>query len=73
MFDSRGAITTDRTDLNEMKRTFASPRTDIKTLAEAMVGADVFLGLSKGGMVTAAMVRSMAENPIIFALRSTTS
>ena len=68
MFDSRGAITTDRTDLNEMKQAFASARTDVQTLAEAMVGADVFLGLSKGGMVTADMVRSMAEKPIIFAL-----
>lgn len=72
MFDSRGAITTDRTDLGELKQAFASSNTEIKTLEDAMRGADVFLGLSKGGMVTPDMVRSMAEHPIIFALANPT-
>lgn len=72
MTDSKGVITTDRTDLSEMKREFATTRTDLSTLADAMRGADVLLGLSKGGMVTQEMVRSMAERPIIFALANPT-
>ena len=72
MTDSKGVITTDRTDLSKMKREFATTRTDLSTLADAMRGADVLLGLSKGGMVTQEMVRSMAERPIIFALANPT-
>ena len=72
MTDSKGVITTDRTDLSAMKREFATTRTDLSTLADAMCGADVLLGLSKGGMVTQEMVRSMAERPIIFALANPT-
>ena len=72
MTDSKGVITTDRTDLSAMKREFATTRTDLSTLADAMRGADVLLGLSKGGMVTQEMVRSMAERPIIFALANPT-
>ena len=68
MLDSKGVIRTDRTDLNESKRFFATSRTDVKTLAEAIVGADVFLGLSKGNVLTQDMVRSMAKDPIVFAL-----
>lgn len=68
MLDSRGAITADRADLNPQKREFATSRTDVHTLAEAVNGADVFVGLSKGNVLTQDMVRSMADKPIIFAL-----
>ena len=68
MLDSKGVISTSRTDLNEQKLEFATSRTDIHTLEEAMKGADVFVGLSKGNILTQDMVRSMAEKPIIFAL-----
>ena len=68
MLDSKGAITTDRENLNEQKREFATSRTDVHTLAEAVKDADVFVGLSKGNVLTQDMVRSMAKNPIIFAL-----
>ena len=68
MLDSKGVITADRENLNEQKREFATARTDIHTLAEAVAGADVFVGLSKGNVLTKEMVCSMANNPIIFAL-----
>ena len=67
MCDSKGVISTRRTDLNESKKFFATDR-DIKTLAEAVVGADVFLGLSVANVLTQDMVRSMNTNPIVFAL-----
>lgn len=68
MLDSKGVITSDRDNLNETKRFFATDRTDIHTLEEAVRGADVFLGLSKGNVLTQDMVRSMAASPIVFAL-----
>jgi malate dehydrogenase (oxaloacetate-decarboxylating)(NADP+) len=72
MLDSKGVIRTDREGLdrpgNEMKRWFATERRDISTLEEAVRGADVFLGLSKGNVLTQDMVRSMAKTPIVFAL-----
>ena len=68
MLDSKGVITKERTDLNEQKRFFATDRTDVHTLAEAIKGADVFLGLSRGNVLTQDMVRSMAPSPIVFAL-----
>ncbi len=68
MLDSKGVISTDRQDLNEQKRFFATTRRDIHTLEEAVKGADVFVGLSKGNVLTKDMVRSMGPNPIIFAL-----
>ena len=68
MLDSKGVITSDREDLTEQKRLFATDRRDVHTLEEAMRGADVFVGLSKGNVLTQDMVRSMAENPIVFAL-----
>ena len=68
MLDSKGVITSDREGLNETKRYFATNRRDIHTLEEAVRGADVFLGLSKGNVLTQEMVRSMAEHPIVFAL-----
>ena len=67
MCDSKGVISTHRTDLNESKKFFATDR-DIKTLTEAVVGADVFLGLSVANVLTQDMVRSMNTNPSVFAL-----
>ena len=68
MCDSKGVIYEGReVSMNKVKQQFAS-RTDARTLAEAMVGADVLLGLSRGGTVSAEMVKSMAEKPIVFAL-----
>ena len=72
MVDSKGVISKERTDLNEQKKFFATDRTDIHTLAEAIKGADVFLGLSKGNVLSQDMVRSMADNPIVFALANPT-
>lgn len=68
MLDSKGVISDDRTNLTPEKREFATSRHDIHTLEEAIKGADVFLGLSKGGVLSQDMVRSMAEMPIVFAL-----
>lgn len=67
MLDSKGVITSDRPNLTEEKKFFATERRDAHTLEEAMKGADVFLGLSKGNVVSQDMIRSMAENPIVFA------
>lgn len=67
MLDSRGVIRVDRENLTEQKREFATTR-DIHTLEEAVKDADVFVGLSKGNVLSKDMVRSMAKNPIIFAL-----
>ena len=67
MFDSTGVIHTGRTDLDENKKNFAVD-TKVRTLEEAMKGADVFLGLSKGNIVSQDMVKSMAKNAIVFAL-----
>ena len=72
MLDSKGVISKERTDLNEQKRYFATDRTDIHTLAEAIKGADVFLGLSKGNVLSQDMIRSMADHPIVFALANPT-
>mgnify|MGYP001138446437 CR=1 FL=1 len=65
--DSKGVIHSGRTDLNPYKQAFARD-TDKRTLAEAMVGADVFVGVSGPNLVTPEMVRSMAERPVVFAL-----
>jgi len=67
MCDSKGVINAERTDINQYKKQFVTKR-KIKTLAEAMDGADIFLGLSKGGLVTKEMVKSMAKDPIVFAM-----
>lgn len=67
MCDSKGVIRKDRKDLSSQKWEFATEK-DVHTLAEAMVGADVFLGLSKADVLTQDMIRSMAPNPIVFAL-----
>ena len=67
MVDSKGVITKSRTNLNATKAEFATDR-NISTLAEAMVGADVFLGLSIADVLTPEMIQSMNERPIVFAL-----
>ena len=69
MADSRGIVVEGRGELNEFKARFARPRTESAlTLTEALVGADVFLGLAAGDLVTAEMVKGMAPRPIILAL-----
>ncbi len=67
MFDSKGCLTKDRKDLNKYKEEFAQEK-GFASLEEAMIGADVFVGLSVGGVVSQKMVKSMAKNPIIFAM-----
>jgi len=67
MLDSKGALSAERNDLDENKKFFAV-KTKVKTLEEAMKGADVFIGLSKGNIVTKKMIQSLAKNPIVFAL-----
>ncbi|MDR0832974.1 MAG: NADP-dependent malic enzyme [Candidatus Symbiothrix sp.] len=67
MCDSKGVINVRRKDLKPEKAFFATSR-EVNTLAEAMVGADMFLGLSVADVLTPAMVKSMAPNPIVFAL-----
>ena len=68
MLDSKGVITSDRERLTPQKALFATDRRDVHTLEEAVKGADVFVGLSKGNVLSQDMVRSMADNPIVFAL-----
>ncbi|KAA9339214.1 NADP-dependent malic enzyme [Hymenobacter busanensis] len=71
MCDSKGVIRADRADLDVRKQQFATAR-DLDTLEEAFVGADVFVGLSKGNVVSPDMVRSMAADPIVFAMANPT-
>ena len=71
MCDSKGVIHADRTDLSKEKQRFAV-KTDKRTLADALVGADVFLGLSVGNCLTKEMVKTMNANPIIFAMANPT-
>ena len=68
MLDSKGVITADRPNLTTQKQMFATHRTDVHTLEEAIKGADVFVGLSKGNVLSQDMIRSMADSPIVFAL-----
>ncbi|HTL81873.1 MAG TPA: NADP-dependent malic enzyme, partial [Bacteroidia bacterium] len=68
MLDSKGVITTDREDLDDSKKFFAVKPIGKNTLEDAMKGADIFVGLSKGNVVNQDMIRSMAKNPIVFAL-----
>jgi len=67
MVDRKGVVHAQRDDLNEFKREFAVS-TDLRTLADAMRGADVFIGLSGPNLVSEAMLASMADKPIVFAL-----
>ena len=68
MCDSKGAITTSRPSLSPQKAEFASARTDIVSLADAVRGADVFVGLSVADVLSPEMLASMAERPVVFAL-----
>lgn len=67
MLDSKGVINKKRDDIDEMKKEFASD-TDCMTLEDAIKGRDVFIGLSKGGVLNKEMIRTMAEKPIVFAM-----
>jgi len=67
MVDSKGVINRKRKDLNKYKKDFITDR-DISTLAEAVKDADVFLGLSIGGVMSKEMVKTMAPKPIVFAM-----
>jgi len=67
MCDSKGVIRSDRDNLTSQKAEFATDR-DLNSLEEAMQNADVFIGLSKGNVVTPEMLLSMAKNPIVFAM-----
>jgi malate dehydrogenase (oxaloacetate-decarboxylating)(NADP+) len=67
MCDQHGVIHAERTDLDAYKQRFAR-ETRLRTLAEALAGADVFVGLSTGGIVTGEMLAGMAPRPIVFAL-----
>lgn len=67
MFDKDGVLNRQRPDLDDMKLQFATT-SKVTTLAEALKNADVFVGLSVGNVVTADMVKSMAKNPIVFAM-----
>jgi malate dehydrogenase (oxaloacetate-decarboxylating)(NADP+) len=67
MFDTKGCVTKDRKDLNKYKELFAQAK-GFASLADAMKGADVFIGLSSGGIVNKEMVKSMGKDPIIFAM-----
>jgi malate dehydrogenase (oxaloacetate-decarboxylating)(NADP+) len=72
MLDSKGVLHKGRTDLDQYKSFFASEKTDKNTLTEAIKGADVFVGLSKGNILTQDMVRSMNKNCVVFALANPT-
>ena len=67
MVDSKGVINGKRTDINDEKKLFITKR-DIDTLEEAMIDSDIFVGLSTGDIVTAKMLKSMAKDPIVFAM-----
>jgi len=67
VFDSKGLIHEGRTDLDELKKEFIVPGKSM-SLAEGMKDADVFIGLSKGGVLNGEMIKSMAKNPIVFAM-----
>jgi len=67
MCDSKGVIRKDREGLSENKKKFATDK-DLNTLSEAIVGVDMFLGLSKGNVLTAENVKAMGRDPIVFAL-----
>ena len=67
MTDSKGIIRADRKNINTQKAEFAT-KTDMHTLDEALVDADVFIGLSKADIMTPPMLRSMSPDPIVFAM-----
>ncbi len=67
MLDSKGVIRKDRAEADENKAFFATAK-EVKTLSEAIKGADVFIGLSRGNILKPEMLKSMAPNPIVFAM-----
>ena len=67
MVDSKGVINNKRTDLNDEKKFFVTKR-NINTLEEAMIDSDVFIGLSTGDILTSKMLKTMAKDPIVFAM-----
>jgi malate dehydrogenase (oxaloacetate-decarboxylating)(NADP+) len=67
MVDSKGVLNRKRKDLNKYKQEFVTDR-NIDSLAEAVKGADMFLGLSAANMMTRDMLASMSDNPIVFAM-----
>ncbi|MBQ5571712.1 MAG: NADP-dependent malic enzyme, partial [Bacteroidales bacterium] len=69
--DSKGVVRADNPKLTEQKREFATTR-DLHTLAEAMVGADVFAGVSVGNVVSKEMMKTMAKDPVVFAMANPT-
>ena len=71
MLDSKGVISKDRENLDKNKKLFATSRKE-RTLEEAINGADMFLGLSRGNVVSKEMIASMAKDPIVFALANPT-
>ena len=71
MTDSKGIIRKDRKTLTEQKAEFATSR-DIHTLADGLLDADVFIGLSQGNILTAEMLKTMAKDPIVFAMANPT-
>lgn len=68
MFDSKGLLHKGRNDLNKYKMEYAQDEPNDESLTEAMTGADVFIGLSKGGLLSKEMVKVMAKDPIVFAM-----
>lgn len=71
MLDSKGVLRADRTDLDKYKAQFVTER-DLNTLEDALIGAEVFVGLSKGNILTPEMILSMADKPIVFAMANPT-
>lgn len=71
MLDSKGVLRADRTDLDKYKAQFVTER-DLNTLEDALMGAEVFVGLSKGNILTPEMILSMADKPIVFAMANPT-
>jgi len=68
MFDINGLIDIHRTDLDDIRMSFATTRKDIANIGEAMKGADVFIGLSAANVISPEMLVGMAKNPIVFAM-----
>ncbi|MGM9479077.1 NADP-dependent malic enzyme [Pedobacter sp. GSP4] len=68
MFDINGLIDTNRTDLDDIRMSFATTRKGISNIGEAMKGADVFIGLSAANVISPEMLTGMAKNPIVFAM-----
>lgn len=68
MFDSKGLVHQERTDIDDRKRRFACKKNEFENLAASMKGADVFFGLSQPNVVSVEMVKTMAPNPIVFAM-----